>query len=184
MCWRILCDDDQIVEIRTDMSIALSTVVHPSRRLQVALYAFCGAIIAAAGLTALGVAGDFLFSARLIIVAISLTGVTLAVILFQRQQKTWRVHISPQGVIRLHQESGGVDQPAEPETVFRLMPSSTLWPSLLLLNLKSEGGQTLMLRILPDSVQPQEFRALSVALRWIAARRGQSDGEGLSEMPV
>ncbi len=166
------------------MSIALSTVVHPSKRLQVALYAFCGAIVAAAGLTTLGVAGNFLFSARLIIAAMSLMGVTLAVILFQRQQKTWRIHISPEGVIRLCQESGGPDQAAEPETVFRLMPDSTLWPSLLLANLESEDGQTLVLRILQDSVQPQEFRALSVALRWVAARHGRSEEEGLSEMPV
>jgi len=184
LCWRILCDDERTVRILTDMSIALSTVVHPSKRLLVALYAFCGAIVAAAALTTLGVAGNFLFSARLIIAALSLMGVTLAVILFQRQQKTWRIHISPEGIIRLHQESGERDQAAEPEMVFRLMPVSTLWPSLLLLNLESEGGQTLVLRILPDSVLPQEFRALSVALRWIAARRGQGDGEGLSEMPV
>lgn len=166
------------------MSIALSTVVHPSKRLQVALYAFCGVIVIVAGLTTLGAASNFLFSARLMIVAISLMGVTFAVILFQRQQKTWRIHISPEGIIRLCQESEGFGQPAEPETVFRLMPGSTLWPSLLLLNLESEGGQTLVLRILPDSVSPQEFRALSVALRWVAARRGQSGGEGLSEMPV
>jgi len=54
--------------------------------------------------------------------------------------------------------------------IVRLMDASSLWPNLMFLHLQTESGRMVVLRILPDSVSPQEFRAISVACRWIAAR--------------
>lgn len=51
----------------------------------------------------------------------------------------------------------------------RLEAGSTLWPRLLCLSLAGPGGRQLLL-VASDSVTPDEFRGLSVALRSIAGR--------------
>ena len=51
-----------------------------------------------------------------------------------------------------------------------LAENATLWPNLLLLNLREDDGTLHILPILWDSVQPATFKALSVAFRWIAVR--------------
>jgi hypothetical protein len=61
------------------------------------------------------------------------------------------------------------DEGAQWDTV-HLLDGSTLWSGMMLLRLQSESGRVHVLRILPDAVSQHEFRALSVALRWIAAR--------------
>jgi len=51
----------------------------------------------------------------------------------------------------------------------RLRNDSTLWAGLLLLRLQSDDGRLFSILVLPDSIIRQEFRALAVACRWIAA---------------
>lgn len=53
--------------------------------------------------------------------------------------------------------------------VVRLSEDSTIWPRLLLLRLRSDSGEIKTVPVLPDCVSQQSFRALSVAIRWIAA---------------
>lgn len=62
---------------------------------------------------------------------------------------------------------------------FQLAEGSVLWPNLLFLHLESERGHKETLRILPDSVSRDEFRALHIACRWIAARKGTESGNAI-----
>lgn len=62
---------------------------------------------------------------------------------------------------------------------FQLAEGSVLWPNLLFLHLESEQGQKETLRILPDSVSSDEFRALHIACRWIAARKSTESGNAI-----
>ena len=94
-----------------------------------------------------------------------------------KQRKNIHIDISNAGVIRIQEAGqkepcGDGNRPHVNEKACKvfLLPESTLWPCLLLLLLRTESGETLALRILPDSVPPQAFSALSAACRWIAKR--------------
>jgi len=47
--------------------------------------------------------------------------------------------------------------------------NSVLWPHLLMVRLESSSGVRRLLTILPDCMSDEEFKAVSVACRWIAA---------------
>lgn len=158
------------------MSIALSLLIRSSRYLKTAVCGLCAMLLAVAGAVVFGLAGSFSVFGKTLIALMSLLSVASAILVFHRQQKTWRMNISPEGIIRLHQETDA-QYPDGESGVFRMMPDSTLWPGVMLLHLQSGTGQSMILRILPDSVGPHEFRALSVALRWIAARGGRSESD-------
>ena len=49
-----------------------------------------------------------------------------------------------------------------------LLPGATVWPVCMLLRLRTAVGKTVALAVLPDSVSPADFRALSVAVRSLA----------------
>jgi hypothetical protein len=141
------------------MSIAVSAIVKPSRLLRASLAA-CAAMHAGAALAlAAGMHG-------------ALAGACLlcAVLLLRqalRRPKVRRIDISGLGEIRLtvQHESRGVPPPVQ------LQAASTLWPQLLLLLLRrQQGGALLVLVVLPDSVAPGAFRALALALRYVAER--------------
>lgn len=107
----------------------------------------------------------------------------LALLLFMRSRFAARLDISAAGEIILR-------RPALPRSRFllglrfhshaaeielhsvsvSLGENTTLWPGLMLLNLREDDGALHMLPILWDSVQPATFKALSVAFRWIAVR--------------
>jgi hypothetical protein len=57
----------------------------------------------------------------------------------------------------------------EAAPALRLVENSVLWPHLLLVRLESTSGMRYVLTILPDCMSDEEFRAVSVACRWIAA---------------
>jgi hypothetical protein len=67
--------------------------------------------------------------------------------------------------------SGSSRKPSlqEDAAVFRLVENSVLWPHLLMVRLESSDGIRRLLTILPDCLSDEEFRAVSVACRWIAA---------------
>jgi toxin CptA len=91
-------------------------------------------------------------------------------------RKTFRLDISGVGHIRL-MEYSGVAPCSSPETslqeeaaVFRLLENSVLWPHLIVARLESPGGVRRLLTILSDCMSDEEFRAVSVACRWIATQ--------------
>jgi len=60
---------------------------------------------------------------------------------------------------------------------YTLLPSSTLWSSLMILNLQAECGAVRSVMVLPDTLSKDQFRALSVACRWIAVHNLGTEGE-------
>ena len=87
--------------------------------------------------------------------------------LLPRNGKGCRIDISDHGAFRLTVYLNHIlpaDSPAS------LQPGAVLWPWLLMLPLRLADGRTVRLLVLPDSVAPGAFRALSVACRACAAR--------------
>ena len=97
------------------------------------------------------------------VVALSLS--SLAFASFWCVRKPVQLHISNSGQMTLNLP-GTSRFPARSVQV-ELGEKSTLWPSLLSLYLRAEDGGLHKLLVLPDSLDDDSFRALSVALRWI-----------------
>jgi toxin CptA len=157
------------------MSIAVSAVVRPSRML-LALIAGMALLVCLSGaVIAFGSISELPGTNRLVI---GLACQMLAVGAFSASlgsRKTFRLDISGVGQIRLREYSGEAPC-SSPETslqedavVFRLVENSVLWPHLLVVRLQSPGGIRRLLLILSDCTGDEEFRAVSVACRWIAA---------------
>jgi hypothetical protein len=161
------------------MSIAVSTVVRPSKR----LFGLCAALCA--GCVVLGSA--FLFGALpgissgfAVILAVScFICAGFGVRSLWRGRQAWQLDISGTGQIRLsrippdagksiaHEEKSASDD----GLLVRLLADSTMWPNFLLLRLRDGEGRVVHVAILPDSLPAEAFRAVSVACRWIAAHR-------------
>ena len=157
------------------MSIAVSAVVHPSRTL-LALLAAMGLLVCVGGV-AIMLAGVFDLPPAMR-AAVGGAGPILAIGAFfagLRSRKTFRLDISGVGQIRLMEYSGVASgssrKPSlqEDAAVFRLVENSVLWPHLLMVRLESSSGVRRLLTILPDCMSDEEFKAVSVACRWIAA---------------
>jgi toxin CptA len=157
------------------MSIAVSAVVQPSRILLMMVGAMSALCAATGMLAGLGQFGELAEGPRFII---CISGFFLAFFGFYhgvRRRKPIHIDITGAGQIRIWAlsanepctKTNGPHVNADGMTV-RLLESSTIWPQLLLLRLQTEGGETIDLPILRDSVSPQCFRALSVACRWIS----------------
>lgn len=102
-------------------------------------------------------------------------GVFLLALLRQRR-KPQVLDISPVGQLRLavYLEHGGAPSGAGPlvPPVLRLLPGSTLWPSLLVLCLADAAGRRTQVLAQRGSACTA-FRPLAVACRAIAARSGE-----------
>ncbi len=59
--------------------------------------------------------------------------------------------------------------------VVQLLGDSTLWSSLMVLRLQSASGRRHSLVLLPDSMDREAYRALSIACRWITSRSSRND---------
>lgn len=148
------------------MSIAVTVVIAPSRRLRCLLACFGASQLAAAcavGLPAsAGFTGGPLVAAALLFAGACVLHAAL------RYATVHRIDISGPGQLRLTVQQG-VRQDKHRVLPARLLPGSTLWPRLLLLRLQTAGdGQACAIRrdiaVLPDSLPPEAFRALAVAL--------------------
>ena len=152
------------------MSIAVSAVIVPSRLLRFALGGFVVANLGAGVALASGFAGPF----RLPLVgacACLLAGVVLAASL-ARGRKVRRIDISGLGQLRVTvQQRVGSNQTRT--DLAELLSGSTVWPGLMVLRLRRADGVVGALTLLPDSVEPGQFRRLSVAIRYIAMRKKQ-----------
>ncbi|RJX32596.1 MAG: flagellar hook-length control protein [Oxalobacter sp.] len=158
-----------------EMSIALSATIRPSRHLTIALWGMSLVVMGGVLITLFELSGKFSFDAKMITTVASLLGVGIGCYRFHRRQRIWCIAISGTGHIRLGFPKSAQYKEEAGSKVFKMMPHATLWHNMLLLRLRAEDGQTISLRILPDSVTAEEFRALSVALRWIVARGALSD---------
>jgi hypothetical protein len=114
-----------------------------------------------------------------LLIALFCIGSSLFAFFYQfRPKKALRIDISGIGQIRLREyievdrvSDERQDITAISEEEYQMKEGSTLWSNLLFLQLVSSAGQTRNLRIFPDSVTSDEFRALYIACRWIAARK-------------
>ena len=164
------------------MSIAISAIIKPSRLLFCAAYGMCLCLIVLGVAIGTGLVGQFTLAAKIVITCISVFCALFAIFHLLRQKTVFRIDISGTGNIRLRQYGGAYSAAKTGEAgdgdggeVARLVAGSTLWPGMMFLRLQSESGRVRTLQILPDSVSPQEFRTLSVAFRWIAARMNEAD---------
>jgi toxin CptA len=147
------------------MSIALSAVIQPSRRLRVLVLAYASCCLAA-GLLLAGPQAPRFHGARA-----GAAACLLAALLAGGSGRATprRIDISGPGEIRLlvqHSMGAGREAP-----VLHALSACTVWPALMLLVLHETGtGRRTVLAILPDSLSPGQFRKLAVALRLISAR--------------
>lgn len=178
------------------MSIAVTVVIAPSRCLRILLAGFGASLLAAACAVCFATPPGFA-AAALVAAALLFAGVCVLHAAL-RPPMVHRIDISGPGRIRLTVQQG-VRQDKQAALPARLLPGSTLWPRLLLLRLETgvddcadgslsgagEGAHGWCARrrlvsrasgrigvvVLADSVPPEAFRALVVAL-------GSGDGVG------
>lgn len=165
------------------MSIAVSTIVKPSRCLFAMVCLMCAGAICAGGMVGFGKVGDLSFPIRFLL---GIFSVFLAFFGFYhtvRQQKTHHIHISGIGQLRVAEidaSDGSCQEKNWPHVKdngepVRLLKDSTLWPHLLLLRLQDDSGKTRVVPVLPDCVSRDSFRALAVACAWIAAHNNSAE---------
>jgi hypothetical protein len=145
------------------MSLAATAVVAPSRLLR-ALAALFGASNFAAALAVLFPAERFRLAP--LCAAFFLLAAALLLHAAARRNKTLRIDISGLGQLRLTvqqdlREHGDDGENAVPVV---LLAGSTLWSQLMVLRLQPADGAVVVVPVLRDSVTPQQYRALAVAL--------------------
>lgn len=160
------------------MSIAMTVVVAPSRRLRCLLAGF-GACLCAAALAVGCLASARFAGGPLVAAALLLAGLCMAHAAW-RVAAVNRIDISGLGQLRLAvQQDVGTE--AGGGVPVRLLPGSTLWPRLMLLRLGGAGGKAGIacrtVVVLPDSVELGAFRALAVALGGTAGGNAGSSVE-------
>ncbi|MBS1186757.1 MAG: flagellar hook-length control protein [Burkholderiaceae bacterium] len=156
-------------------SIAISAIVKPSRLLLRLQLVMC-LCVALAGVTiGAGIWGHYPFAARWALAATCFVCAFIAILQILRQRIAFSIDISGIGQIRLRQYNLRQQEVAGEWESVRLTEASTIWPGMMFLCLESRQGKKFVLRVLPDSVSADEFRALSVACRWIVARGGRQD---------
>ncbi|HYD78440.1 MAG TPA: protein YgfX [Paucimonas sp.] len=172
------------------MSIALSVVIKPSRLVLAMVGAICLGCASIGISIGFGLSGELHPAVRIVLaclcVCASIDGLWRAI----RMGKTHHVDISGIGQIRLVETTALADPAfcgSPPDSVHAgelvsLMDDSTLWPFLLLLRLRTENGRIKTVIVLPDSADRAEFRALSVACRWIVAHSGSMRQSTSSKM--
>lgn len=160
------------------MSIAISAVIRPSRLILFSMLVMGLGTFSFGILVGTGWIGNFSIHGRLVIAFVCIGSALFSIFHHFRTRKTLRIDISGIGQIRLLEYTEvarsfamwqRVTEKSEEE--YQMMEGSTLWPNLLFLRLKSSDGRVEKISILPDSVMPDEFRALSIAFCWIAARK-------------
>ena len=159
------------------MSIAVSTVVRPSRIHRILLGAAGLALFAAAFAVALPASARF--PANFLQAAILAGAGAVLMHAGSVSAKTHRIDISGTGEMVLTVQQGlrmlGAGA-AESAAAVALLPGSVVWPPLMLLRLEGPGAQVHVLPVWRDSVEPEAWRALAVAILAIA-RRGGKDAE-------
>lgn len=167
------------------MTIAVSTVVMPSRRFAALAGCLCLGVIGIAAALVFAPAINLAFPWR-----VTLALLLIAVLVWASRTVIWhgkslRIDISEHGQITVAEDKACTNQGGQTglnetprqapagTTVVKLLPDSTIWPHLLLLRLQGDDRRTRSVLILRDCMSAEDFRCLSVACRWIAAHNGQ-----------
>jgi hypothetical protein len=180
------------------MNCAVSVIVRPSRCLYWLCAGFGGALIATALAVAFGTPQHFAFDGCVAVVPLAGAAALAwpLVRAYRRRQgcpqadshvllpkfgTVRRLDISGLGQLRLtvQQEMraagaagaphvAGSAEPVSEGVAVTLLPGATVWPGCILLRLRTAAGKTVALVVLPDSMSPGDFRALSVAIRSLA----------------
>ena len=151
------------------MSIAVSAIVGPSRIHRCLLVGAGLSLFAAACAVGFDASARFL-AGPLQALALAIAGGAL-VHAGSGRAKTHRIDISGTGEVVLTVQQGLRTRAA----AVTLLPGAVVWPSLLLLRLRAEGHGA-RIHVLPvwrDSIAPDAWRALAVAVAAIA-RKSQS----------
>jgi len=167
------------------MSIAVSAVIKPSRALFVLTVGMSLSVVGIGISIGMGYVGALALPLRLSLATADIFLALLGFYCTVRARKTHPIDISGIGQIRLMEYKTLASIPLQPllqtqsSHEVTLMANSTLWSFMLILRLKTENQQIVTVPILPDSVGPEEFRALAVACRWIAAHNNPARLSGL-----
>ena len=148
------------------MPIAVTAVVLASRRLRLLLAAFSAALLAGFAAVSLLLPGRFAVPALGLVLLAAGLAVGRACLghTAPARAASRRIDISGVGTLRLTvQQNGG--PPARNGEPLSLLPGTTVWPCCMLLRLRAQSGAVERLVLLPDSVAPETYRALAVALR-------------------
>lgn len=162
------------------MSIAVSAVVKPSRLLSATVVAMCMAVLCGGMAIVSGVVGDLAPVFRIVVALVCMMVAGCAFYSAVIVRKVHEIHISGAGQIRLAVQMANslrgtrTAEEVQAEPV-KLLASSTLWSGLLILHLQNEKHRTEVVRVLPDSVSAESFRALLVACRWIVMRHPEAE---------
>lgn len=158
------------------MSIAMSVKVKPSRVLLMMVVGLCIAVIISGSLIAFEGGENLSFVSRF---AIVVSAFFLAFVGFYhavQPQKVLHIDISSSGQLRVREDNFVKIVCEEKDGLFlekesgivQFLNDSTIWSSLILLRLKSEQGNVLVIPIFPDCISKNEFRALLAACCFIA----------------
>ena len=158
------------------MSIAVSAVVQPSRILLFIVIAMVSLCLSIGLYFAVGMNGSIPIVARVVIPLFSLCGAIAVCSWIKSYRLPYRIDILESGHVRffpsgtLAQKDVLVTDDGTDDAFFHVLPTSTTWSSMLVLNLRSDDGLAATAVILPDCLTPESFREISVACRWISGR--------------
>ena len=166
------------------MSIAVSAVVKSSRLLLLLTVTMCVGSAAIGARFGFDNSGALPLGMRAAVASTCLMAGLIVIYQMMCSRCANRIDISGNGQIRVTP----IDVPSSAARrlvglvgngpqIQRLMPSSTLWSQLMILNLRADSGVKTTLLILPDSMSPTSFRALSVACHWIAAHNNRAEND-------
>lgn len=148
------------------MSIAVSAVIRPSRLLRLIVFGYAVCCAGAAVALARQAPAFHYATAGTLLCAGAACACWRAA-----PATTRRIDISGPGTIGLLvQHSMGR---AQALPVLELLPMCTVWPWLIVLLLRAPGQGITAVLILSDSVSPEQFRNIAVAIRTIAGRDQQ-----------
>jgi len=89
-----------------------------------------------------------------------------------KKQKALHISISGIGQIRINKLGTSLDKGqyavmADESALVYLLNDSTILPYLIILHLCTKSGKIIIVPILPDCISRDDFRALSVACKWV-----------------
>lgn len=152
------------------VSIAVSVLIRPSAWLNRFIILLSGLVCVALWVT-LSLKNDlFPFVWRMGLVLVCSIIYAWRLYAFFSQQKVYEFYVSNVGKIVIN--SAFKKEASIKGEHFFLDKSSVIWPYLLSLQLKNES-RALSLLVLPDSVSSEEFRKLSIAMRWLASHNSR-----------
>lgn len=159
------------------MTIAVSAWVKPSRCQAILVLGFAVFFFLTGTSIGGGLLGRFVLYGKIWLTPVFLTAGLMLVFGYVRARKTLRIDISGNGQIRLKEYKGNEFDTSERKNgfndgnVWKLMENSTIWPWLMVLNLESESKNVSRILIFFDSMQPDDFKLLYAACRWIDAHK-------------